>query len=409
MCWHRNPIQCIVPPHLARRLAESKDPAVRARALQNLALAARVRGRRDILSLIALPARAVNGEHRSIYDARNGTDLPGQLVRDEGGAATGDPAADEAYDGLGATYDLYYEVYGRNSLDNRGLPLVASVHYGQQFDNAEWDGQQMLFGDGDGQYFNRFTIALDVIGHELTHGVTQYTAKLEYQDQPGALNESFSDVFGSLVKQHANGQDAASADWLIGAGIFTDQEHSGVPGRPAALRSMLHPGTGYNDPVLGKDPQPDNMRGYVQTQDDNGGVHINSGIPNRAFALTAVALGGNAWDDPGHIWYTTLLRLHQNAQFQDAADTTYQVAGEEFGAGSAQQQAVLDAWNEVGIRVSGVRGGRVPHRRVREKAAALAGNGHSNGGNVPEQIEKLAEGLKKLTDVVNKKLAAGKK
>src|SRR5581483_808080 len=223
-----------------------------------------------------------------------GTQLPGKLVRDEGGAATGDAAADEAYDGLGATYDLYYDIFGRDSLDDNGLRLVASVHYGQQFDNAEFDGQQMLFGDGDGEYFNRFTIAIDVIGHELTHGVTQYTSGLDYQDQSGALNESFSDIFGSLVKQYAGGQDAASADWLIGLGLFTDKVQGGDPTYGPALRSMLHPGTAYDDPVLGKDPQPDNMQNYVQTSDDNGGVHINSGIPNRAFALAAQAMGGNA-------------------------------------------------------------------------------------------------------------------
>jgi Zn-dependent metalloprotease len=404
----RNPIHCIIPPHLTRKLAESNDPAVRARALQNLALAARIRGRRDILSQIAMPASGGAGKHRTIYDAQSGTQLPGRQVRDEGGAETGDPAADEAYEGLGATYDLYEQVYGRNSLDDKGLRLIASVHYGQQFDNAEWDGQQMLFGDGDGQYFNRFTIAIDVMGHELTHGVTQYTAALEYHDQPGALNESFSDVFGSLVKQHAHGQDAASADWLIGLGIFTDKVQSGDPSHGPALRSMLHPGTGYNDPMFGKDPQPDTMRGYVQTQDDNGGVHLNSGIPNRAFALTAQAIGGNAWEDAGEIWYKTLLRLHSAAQFQDAADATYQVAGEVFGSGSDQQRVVLDSWGQVGIKVSGVRAGRPRHGRAAPRAA-VPWNGEPSGGELHEQIEKMGRDLKKLTDLVNKKLSAGKK
>jgi Zn-dependent metalloprotease len=393
MCSHRNPIQCIVPPHLTRKLAESKDPAVRARALQSLALSARIRGRRDILSMIALPAAGGNGKHRTIYDAGNGTQLPGKQIRDEGDAAKSDPAADEVYNGLGATYDLYAEAFGRDSLDDKGLRLIASVHYGQQFDNAEWDGQQMLFGDGDGQYFNRFTGAVDVIGHELTHGVTQFTAGLEYHAQSGALNESFSDVFGSLVKQHANGEDAANADWLIGLGIFTDKVQSGDPSRGAALRSMLHPGTGYNDPVLGKDPQPDNMRAYVQTQDDNGGVHTNSGIPNRAFALTAQAIGGNAWDDAGHIWYKTLLRLPSQAQFQDAADTTYQVAGEDFGDGSVQQQAVLDAWAQVGVKVSGA-----PKRLGAKKSpkATAHANYAGNGGSLQEQIDSLAKEVKKL-------------
>jgi Zn-dependent metalloprotease len=401
MCHPNRPVCNIIPPHIVRKLAESADPIVRARALQSLAMSARIRGRRDVLSALALPSRGNQGLHRTIFDAGNSTSLPGNQVRDEGQAKTGEPAADEAYDGLGATYDLYEQAFGRNSLDDRGMRLIASVHYSQNFDNAEFDGQQMLFGDGDGQYFNRFTVAIDVIGHELTHGVTQYTAGLDYNDQSGALNESFSDVFGSLVKQHDKGQDAASADWLIGLGIFTTRVQSGDPARGAALRSMLHPGTGYNDPVFGKDPQPDHFRGYVHTQDDNGGVHLNSGIPNRAFALTAVAIGGNAWEDAGKIWYKTLLRLHPTAQFQDCADATYQVAGELFGSGASQQQAVLDAWSQVGIRVTGAAAMRRPR-------VATRGNGHMNGGTYEAQFDKINAELKKLKEEMSKVLVAAK-
>ena len=139
-----------------------------------------------------------------------------------------------------------------------------------------------------------------MIGHELAHGVTQYSAGLVYRNQAGALNESMSDVFGALVEQYVRQQSAAEASWLIGEGLFTDQ----VQG--TALRSMKAPGTAYDDDVLGKDPQPDSMDGYVHTSADNGGVHINSGIPNRAFCLVATTLGGNAWDAPGRIWYETL-------------------------------------------------------------------------------------------------------
>jgi Zn-dependent metalloprotease len=391
----RHPLQCIIPPHLARKLAESADPNVRARALRALALAERLRGRRDILSAMALPAPA-GEKHRTIYDARKGTDLPGRQVRDEGDSATGDPAADEAYDGLGATYDLYYEEYQRNSLDGHGLRLDATVHYGVDFDNAFWDGRQMVFGDGDGVIFNRFTICLDVIGHELTHGVTQFTAGLSYHDQTGALNESMSDVFGSLVKQRANNQDAADADWLIGAGLFTSK----VNGK--ALRSMEHPGTAYDDPQLGKDPQPDHMRNYVHTVEDSGGVHLNSGIPNRAFCLAAKAIGGNAWVETGLIWYKALLRLPTEAQFTDAATITFQVAGEEFGTGSAQQQAVLEAWSEVGVKVAGVRASG-----QRKRVAHSHGNG--NGAHPAPHLDKIMEELgKRLIEVVSKASAAMK-
>ena len=115
---------------------------------------------------------------------------------------------------------------------------------------------------------------------------------------------------------------------------------------------MKAPGTAYNDKVLGKDPQPDHMSNYVNTTSDNGGVHINSGIPNRAFYLAAVALGGNAWEKAGLIWYTTLCdaRLSANAQFQDFANLTADNAGRLFG--DVEQQAVINAWQQVGILVT---------------------------------------------------------
>src|SRR5262249_42131489 len=137
-----------------------------------------------------------------------------------------------------------------------------------------WDGQQMVFGDGDGVLFIGFTKAVDVIGHELTHGVTQYECGLEYHDEPGALNESISDVFGTLVKQYALKQDVTAGDWLIGNGLLAPS----VNGK--ALRSMKDPGTAYDDPQLGRDPQPAHYKNYVRTSEDNGGVHLNSGIPN---------------------------------------------------------------------------------------------------------------------------------
>ena len=233
-------------------------------------------------------------------------------------------------------------------VDNQGLPLLATVHFDANYDNAFWNGQQMVFGDGDGQLFNRFTISLDVIGHELTHGVTQTDAKLVYQDQSGALNESISDVFGSLVKQFALNQTADQADWLIGAGLFT----ANVQG--VALRSMKAPGTAFNDPVLGQDPQPATMQNYVQTASDNGGVHINSGIPNHAFYLVATQIGGYAWQKAGLIWYNTLHdpALQQTSDFQSFAQLTANNADQLFGQGSAEGQAVRAGWNEVGITLT---------------------------------------------------------
>jgi Zn-dependent metalloprotease len=235
------------------------------------------------------------------------------------------------------------------------LRLDSSVHYGVQYDNAFWDGQQMIYGDGDGELFNRFTISLDVIGHELTHGVTQYTAGLQYSGQSGALNESMSDVFGTMVKQWALGQSVNKADWLIGDGLLMPAVHG------VALRSMKDPGSAYDDPRLGKDPQPKNMASYVNTAEDNGGVHINSGIPNYAFYLAASAIGGNSWDKTGKIWYNTLTkRLTPTADFQAAADGTVSSAGELFGVNSPEQTAVIKSWQKVGIRPSAPKKARKP-------------------------------------------------
>lgn len=341
-------LQCIIPPHIFTHIASHGNDAQKKVALASILTSGQMRGHRQAASsavayLVAAPAP---GKHRTIYTADNGSTLPGRQVRDEGGPPTNSPTADEAYDGAGSTYDLYWDVYQRNSLDGKGLPLLSTVHYMNNYDNAFWNGQQMVYGDGDGQLFTRFTIAVDVIGHELTHGVTQYMSNLEYQGQSGALNESFSDVFGSLVKQRKLGQTADQADWLIGQGLLMPN----VKG--VALRSMKAPGTAYDDPVLGKDPQPGDMAHYVATTDDNGGVHINSGIPNHAFYLVAAGIGGNAWEKAGMIWYVAGRDKFTNTtDFQGAADLTAQVAGELYGVGGTEQKAVISGWAGVGITV----------------------------------------------------------
>ncbi len=334
-------LACFLPPELLARIVRHADPAVRDSALSTLVLDASMRTMR----LERPPTRTSvlarsDTLQRSIHTAGGTETQPGELVRAEGGAPTGDPAVDEAYDGLGATWTLLHDAYGRNSIDDEGLPLVATVHYGQQYDNAFWDGAQMVFGDGDGELFRRFTIAVDVIGHELAHGMTQDEVGLVYSGQSGALNESLSDVFGSLVKQHTLGQSASEADWLIGAGLFTDA----VQG--VALRSMKAPGTAYDDPVLGKDPQPASMTDYVQTTRDNGGVHANSGIPNRAFYLAATAIGGHAWEGAGQVWYDTIrdAQLRPTTRFAGFARATVRAA-----RGYGTHEAVADAWAQVGV------------------------------------------------------------
>jgi Zn-dependent metalloprotease len=343
----------IVPPYMLRRLAAQDSPrfsAVARAAKEALRHVRAVQAARAATAAEPPPGMRQlrpGPVNRSVFDAKSGESLPGILVRKEGEAATGDPAADEAYDGLGHTHSLYADVFGRNSIDDRGMPLNATVHFGKLYDNAFWDGQQMVFGDGDGEIFERFTRSLSVIGHELAHGVTQFSAGLAYRNQAGAINESLSDVFGALVEQYVRRQSTADASWLIGEGLFTPQ----VEG--SALRSMKAPGTAYDDDVLGKDPQPDSMDSYVRTSADNGGVHINSGIPNRAFCLVALALGGNAWEAPGQIWYDTLTggSLPPTATFTVFAKATAASARELFGAESAEHDAVRKAWETVKVKL----------------------------------------------------------
>ncbi|MFD5278873.1 M4 family metallopeptidase [Pseudarthrobacter sp. NPDC058362] len=348
------PFCSIVPPYLLKRLARLDAPrfsAASRAAKEALGHVRSVQAARRQAAGMEPPgtARAATPglPQRSIFDAGGGEILPGKLVRKEGEKPTGDASADEAYDGLGHTHRLYTDIFGRDSIDGKGLPLNAIVHFGRLYDNAFWDGTQMVFGDGDGEVFDRFTKSLSVIGHELAHGVTQHSAALAYRNQAGALNESMSDVFGALVEQHVLNQSAAEASWLIGEGLFTPE----VEGR--ALRSMKAPGTAYDDDVLGKDPQPDSMDSYVRTSADNGGVHINSGIPNRAFYLVADQLGGYAWEAPGRIWYQALTSgsLPATATFTVFARATAGAAVELYGDGSPEHDAVRQAWETVKVRL----------------------------------------------------------
>ena len=334
----------IIPPHVLKQIAKNGTDRQRDRALRAMSMAGRMRERRQILGSMRFGFTPCGELRRTIYDAKQLEELPGTRVRGEGDPDVDDVDVNEAYAGAGSTYDFYREVLNRNSIDDQGMRLDSTVHYSVDMDNAFWDGTQMVYGDGDGEIFERFTAAIDVIGHEMTHGVTQFTADLEYRDQSGALNESNSDVFGSLVKQWSLKQAVDEADWLIGQGLLMPSVNG------VALRSMKAPGTAFDDPVLGKDPQPDHMSKFVRTTADRGGVHINSGIPNLAFYLTAEAIGGYAWEDAGVIWYRALTeRLRRDSQFEDAAEATIAVAGEVHGEASSQQDAVRGAWEQVGV------------------------------------------------------------
>ena len=383
-------LNCITPPHILKKLAESDDADIRRSALKTLMATSQMRGRRAVQA--GLMAVAVPGEaQRTIFDCQTSADLSAAvLARSEDGPASTDDAVNRAFDGLGTTRDFYKEVFDRNSLDDNGMRLDAFVHFNSELNNAFFDGQSMQFGDGDGRRFTDFTRSLDVIAHELTHGVTANTADLRYRNQSGALNESMSDVFGSLVKQWDKRQTAEEADWLIGAEVFTP----GIGGD--ALRSLKAPGKAYDNALLGKDPQPDHMSKFVNLPntpfDDNGGVHINSGIPNKAFFLTATNIGRFAWEAPGQIWYESLKASNQETNFQEFANRTHRIAGRLFGDGSEQQAAVMDAWRQVGIRIT------VPPGMVTAtgKGAGAARETNTLGALV-KQIEALSAQITALT------------
>ena len=325
-----------VPPYLLRQIAASQGAAVD-HLHATLAIDERLRTARSLAPPGPVEARTT-GPAWTVHTASNGSTLPGTPIRAEGQPASGDPAVDEAATGIAASLALFAEVYGRASYDGRGAPVSLTVHYEQDYDNAFWDGTQLVFGDGDGRVFGRFTKPVDVLGHELTHAVTERTAALAYAGQSGALNESVSDVFASCLKQRLLGQTALEAGWLIGEGIF-------VPGIHArGLRDMAAPGTAYDDPALGKDPQAADMSGYVDTTDDNGGVHLNSGIPNRAFQLAATGIGGRSWEGAGAIWYAALTggRVTARTDFAGFAAATVAAAG-------AHAEVVARAWAEVGV------------------------------------------------------------
>ena len=272
---------------------------------------------------------------RRTYDAGNGTSLPGSLRRSEGDGPTGDVILDGAHDNAGMVYQFYFNQYGRDSYDDGGATIVSTVHYDNNYNNAFWSPlrQQMVYGDGDGSTFGPFSEALDVVAHELTHAVTERESDLVYQYQSGALNESLSDIFAALVD---------ADDWMIGEDIYTP----GIPGD--ALRYM-------DNPPMGN--QPDHMDDYLNTSSDNGGVHTNSGIPNKAaflmadggthHGITVTAMGREAM---GRVFYAAnLYYLQSNDGFIEARQATIDAVRSEFPGDVQKENTVQAAWNAVGV------------------------------------------------------------
>ena len=297
------------------------------RAAHNDASQSRLAIAPEVMTLATAPATPV-------FDCKSSTSLPGTALP----VSTTDTTARRAGDEAAAVAKFYKDCFGRNSVDNAGKTLMSSVHYGSHYNNAFWNGSQMAYGDGDGRIFIDFTLSNDVIGHELTHGVTQFTLGLGYTNQAGALNEAISDVFGTMFRQWRGGQAVTAADWLIGSGIMG----------PAAkakgytcLRDMAHPDAAHCLAV-----QPADYSHYVP----GGDPHVNSGIPNRAFYLMATAVGGNSWEKVGKVWYGALTAgSSPRMTFKSFAKRTRAAATQLFPGDASVLAGVNAGWKGVGV------------------------------------------------------------
>lgn len=324
-----------VPPFILEQLAKRGNTHCKRTLLETQ----RIVQARDIAlnNLLQRQDQEGTGE-RLVYDSLNKYQQQAKLVRKEGGSKIDDRSADDAFDLSGYVRDYFKETFLLNSLDGKGMQIISNVHYGKDYNNAFWDGDEITYGDGDGIQFLNFSGGIDVVGHELAHGVTQFLGNLEYKGQSGALNEHFSDVFATIIKQKYLNQDILKADWLIGDTVVTTD----FPGK--AIRSLKAPGTANEF-----DRQPDHMDHYYDGASDNYGVHINSGIPNKAFYLSCLAIGIN---DCALIWFETLRSLWRTANFNDMYTVIMKVATDmitEKKVSPKASTALTESFSSVGI------------------------------------------------------------
>jgi Zn-dependent metalloprotease len=329
----------IIPPYILEALARQGNVSCK-RALNDTR---RILEKRNT-ALNNLLFRSLQEEGRGdrlVYDSGNRYEQRQTLVRGEEGRESDDQMVNVAYDNSGYVRDYFKSTFNLNSMDDKGMSVISNVHYGVKYNNAYWDGDEMTYGDGDGVEFGNFASAIDVVAHELTHGVTQFLANLEYYGQSGALNEHFSDVFATIIKQKFQGQQPSEADWLIGDAIVTGN----FPGK--AIRSLKAPGTSNEFDI-----QPDHMDNYYKGSSDNQGVHINSGIPNKAFYLAAMELG---MEDAQQIWFHCLKALWRTAGFSDMLSQILTICGQLSAEGKIKaeaRQVVADSFSAVGLTIA---------------------------------------------------------
>lgn len=339
-----------VPPFVLEHACGSADDYQEAdKARTQLSIMQQVNKNMTYSGLKTLGRKGVStkpGKNRLVYTMNTRTrfdDLPGEFLFGEDGPSQGaDEDVEAIYKNAGIVYD-FYEYLGYNSLDDHGMDLISVAHFGRQYNNAFWSDGKMVYGDGNGKAFTSLHKALDVAGHEMTHGLIDYSCRLVYKGESGALNESLADVYGVTIEQWHRGETADKTNWLMGDEIIG-------PGSTAkALRSFTTEPAFVKDPIFGTDDQPKHMKDYVQTKEDNGGVHINSGIPNHAYYLVATRLGGGSWEKAIKIWDYARVRLWFWMGFGDLASRTVKGARKLYGEDTAE--TVRQCWAEVGIRV----------------------------------------------------------
>ncbi|MFG6488869.1 M4 family metallopeptidase [Roseateles sp. BYS78W] len=273
----------------------------------------------------------------TVYDCKNTQTLPGTPL--PGAKASKDATAKRTFAETTLVAKFYKTVFNRNSIDDAGMTMMSSIHFGKGYNNAMWNGTQMVYGDGDGKLFVDFTKGDDVIGHELTHGVTQHSLQLAYSGDAGGLNESVSDCFGSMFRQWSAKQDVNAADWLIGADIMgPTAKAKGY----RALRNMAKP-----DDKAALAPQPTLYSQITPGMDP----HYSSGPPNLAFCTACKTLGGNSWEKIGQVWYAALTTsgAHPNMTMPQFAARTRQLAAQKYAAQPAVASAVDAGWKKIGL------------------------------------------------------------
>src|SRR5262245_53566772 len=337
----------IVPRDVLTRLAQDRElPAHIRKGLFDAAqISHAIRDLRNQAAKLTSIATAHSGAFLAlaasplvtVYDCKNTQSVPGTPVSNPGKAS--DPTAKRAFNETTSVAKFYHNVFNRNSIDNQGMTMMSSIHFGSNYNNAQWNGSQMIYGDGDNSIFTDFTGGNDVIGHELTHGVTQYSLQLDYSDEPGGLNESMSDCFGSMFRQWEKNQDVNSADWLIGSDIMGPVSKArGL----TCLRDMANPAAAH---CLA--PQPTQYSQITPGMDP----HYSSGPPNLAFYTACKTLGGKSWEKIGQVWYNSLTAFGPTPDMgmQAFADRTRQVANTKFSSTPAVAAAVDQGWKSVGL------------------------------------------------------------